>query len=310
MSIARLHLSRWLLFSLLAVVAWGLWAFQAKLVSGPGEWKLDPYVNHVLSTAGLLLMLPFLALRGLAATRAAPARPGAGRGLAAGLLSGVLGSAGNILLYESMRRGGLASLVVPLTGLYPVVTVLLAVTLLRERLGLGQLLGLPVAFAAIGLLSVVPSPEEAGAFRLGLLAQPWSLLAAGALAAWGVSGVLQKVASGLVSAARLFVAFACGYVVTAGCLLAIESQDWGAVTFTAGLLGLAGGILNGLGALSVFAALSSGGKASVVTPLTALYPIVAIILSWTLLGERLVPVHMAGAAAALVAGALLAREKE
>ena len=50
--------------------------------------------------------------------------------------------------------GGQASIVVPVTALFPLVTVILALTLLRERLGRAQLAGLALALVAIYLLSM------------------------------------------------------------------------------------------------------------------------------------------------------------
>jgi len=50
--------------------------------------------------------------------------------------------------------GGKASIVAPVTALFPMVTVVLAVIFLRERVGRTQWLGLLLAFVAIYLLSV------------------------------------------------------------------------------------------------------------------------------------------------------------
>jgi len=54
-------------------------------------------------------------------------------------------------------------------------------------------------------------------------------------------------------------------------------------------------------------ALSSGGKASIVVPMTALYPVITIVLSVAILREQITPVHGAGVALALVAVVLLSR---
>jgi len=50
--------------------------------------------------------------------------------------------------------GGKASIVSPATALFPVVTVILAVTLLHERVGTAQKIGLVLALTAIYLLSM------------------------------------------------------------------------------------------------------------------------------------------------------------
>jgi len=69
-----------------------------------------------------------------------------------------------------------------------------------------------------------------------------------------------------------------------------------------------GGALNGLGALTSFAALEKGGKASVVIPIINLYPLVTICGAWLLLGEKLTGKQVTGIVFALVAVVLLSQE--
>ena len=69
--------------------------------------------------------------------------------------------------------------------------------------------------------------------------------------------------------------------------------------------GVLSGFLNALGAWALFAALKKGGKASVVSPLTALYPIVVIAMVPWLLHESVTPLQWMGVAFALVAVVLL-----
>jgi transporter family protein len=71
-----------------------------------------------------------------------------------------------------------------------------------------------------------------------------------------------------------------------------------------------GGLLNGLGALTSFAAFEKGGKASVVAPLINLYPLVTVAGAWMLLGERLTWTQVAGILTALIAVVVLSQEGE
>jgi uncharacterized membrane protein len=64
-----------------------------------------------------------------------------------------LGS-GNIAFFHALVIGGKVSIVVPATALFPIVTVILATTVLRERLGKLQILGFVLALIAIYLLSI------------------------------------------------------------------------------------------------------------------------------------------------------------
>jgi len=57
---------------------------------------------------------------------------------------------------------------------------------------------------------------------------------------------------------------------------------------------LLGGALNALGSLGLFAALKSGGKASVVVPFTALYPMVVVIAARVILHESLSGLQIVG----------------
>src|SRR3989454_11910596 len=68
-------------------------------------------------------------------------------------ITGILGGAGNILFFKSLTMGGRAAVVVPMTSLSPLVTVILAFLVLRERISASQIIGLAVAVVAIYLLS-------------------------------------------------------------------------------------------------------------------------------------------------------------
>src|SRR4029077_8906231 len=68
------------------------------------------------------------------------------------------------------------------------------------------------------------------------------------------------------------------------------------------------GTLNALGVMTSFAALERGGKASIVIPLTCLYPLVTICLAVTFLHEALTRLQVAGVILAIVAAVLLSRE--
>jgi transporter family protein len=68
---------------------------------------------------------------------------------------------------------------------------------------------------------------------------------------------------------------------------------------------LLSGVLNALGAWALFAALKSGGKASIVAPVTALYPLVVIVLVPFVLKESITTLQVAGITCSLIAIVLL-----
>lgn len=75
---------------------------------------------------------------------------GAGIGWAFG--AGFLGVAGGVVLYLLLRDAP-ANVVIPISALYPVVTVILGVLFLQEELSLMRLAGIALAVIAIWLLS-------------------------------------------------------------------------------------------------------------------------------------------------------------
>ena len=113
---------------------------------------MDAYVNQLLYTAGLSPLLIFVAWT---VHRKGARDPHAGRaaGVFWAFFTGILGGVGNIFFFQAMVAGGKASVVAPVTALFPMITVLLALVFLHERLGRVQWFGLALAFIAIYLLS-------------------------------------------------------------------------------------------------------------------------------------------------------------
>lgn len=99
-----------------------------------------------------LASVPFLAV--LVTARGEGLRDAfSGRGLPIVVVSGVLDMAANVLYLVALRHGLLA-VVSALTGLYPAATVLLAQTVLDERMRRTQVVGLAVAAVAATLVAV------------------------------------------------------------------------------------------------------------------------------------------------------------
>src|SRR3982751_2587936 len=128
--------------------------------------------------------------------------------------------------------------------------------------------------------------------------ESWVLLSVVALVFWGITGVTQKLATNNISFQLSFLWFAVAFVVEAGFIAIAVPQDWKTSRPDVALAAL-GGLLNGLGALTSFAALERGGKASIVIPLVSMYPLVTIAGAWFVLGERLTGRQIAGVIIAL-----------
>jgi transporter family protein len=72
------------------------------------------------------------------------------KGIFYAVLNGVLAGVGGLTLFAAYHTNGNTSLITAASALYPMVTVLLALTILRERLRIIQVVGL--GFAAIALV--------------------------------------------------------------------------------------------------------------------------------------------------------------
>jgi bacterial/archaeal transporter family protein len=136
----------------------------------------------------------------------------------------------------------------------------------------------------------------------------WLLFALLALLLWGVSGITQKLATNAISTELCFLWFAYAMIAMALIILVSTPLDW-RVKPVAFCLAAIGGAVNGLGVMASFAALERGGQASVVIPLTCLYPLVTIGLAFAFLHETLTGPQMLGVALAILATVLLSREE-
>jgi transporter family protein len=137
--------------------------------------------------------------------------------------------------------------------------------------------------------------------------QPWLFYSLITLVFFGFTGITQKVATNHVSFEASFVWFCISMTAVSILVAVVMPLDW---RLTPGLFALAalGGLLNGLGALTSFAALEKGGKAAVVIPIINLYPIVTIFGAWLFLGEKLTLRQIAGIVLALAAAVFLSME--
>src|SRR5690349_7456022 len=108
---------RWLLFALLTVLLWGGWGFASRKLGS----ALSAEQTFVISTVAILPVMAVLA------TRKSSAQGRTARGVTVAIAGGLFGGAGNLAFYRLLNAGEKAATTVPLTALYPVVTILLAV---------------------------------------------------------------------------------------------------------------------------------------------------------------------------------------
>jgi transporter family protein len=132
----------WLGFSLLALGLWGVWGFLGKVAS---QHLPAPQV-YLLAISGHLVVGSYLLVGGLGSVSWQP------WGVGAALGAGIAMALGLLWFFEALARGP-ATVVVPLTALYPAVAVVLSRVFLQEPMTLRHLAGLALALAAAWLLS-------------------------------------------------------------------------------------------------------------------------------------------------------------
>lgn len=216
------------------------------------------------------------------------------------LLGQIINGGAWISYFLALSRGP-AALCGSITAAYTVIPVVVALVLLRERLAPRALIGVALIIAAAVLLGY--GGGGGGAAQGG-----WLVLSLVTLVLWGAATSLFKVAYNQEGAedARFFVLNWLASLLTLLPYGLYEvSQSAGAAVSASVLLGgLAIVLLYGIGDLALFAALRRG-PASLVSPLSGLYPIPTTVYAALVLHERLAPAHWAAVGLILTATVLL-----
>jgi bacterial/archaeal transporter family protein len=139
----KFRFPKWLIYALLCIFWWGIFGFLSKI----GSDKLPPRQVQIWFTFGTFpLLIPTLLGSRL--------KVGTDKlGVTYGTLTGFLAGIGNLALFAALEDGK-ASIVGPVTTLYPLVSVILAVIVLKERTNRWQFIGVILAVAAIFILSL------------------------------------------------------------------------------------------------------------------------------------------------------------
>jgi len=280
---------RWLRWTVLALLCWGVWAIMGKLI---GE-ALSGAHSQALSTLGILpVMLALFVSRKFSTTGDRR------RGIMYALASGGVSCLGNVVYYDVFSRGGKAAMIVPLTALYPLVTVLLAMLLLKERLNRIQLGGVLLSLIAIYLFNVQREEE---------FLSRWLLYALAAIALWGAAGFLQKLSTNHISGELSTLWFLAAFI-PLGVFFLLQEQLPAQISARNWALVIALGFFLALGNYAILVAFASQGKASIIAPLAGLYPVVSVPIAIAFLGEKIGVREGAGIVLALLSVAALCCE--
>ena len=259
----------WLAFRLITTISWGVWGAFIEIPEKAGFPATMGYIVWALT-----MIIPSM----IALKRTGWKLEKNKKAVLYGLIIGILGSAGQLILFQALRTGP-AYLVFPFVSLSPLVTILLSLLLLKEKASFKSWMGIIIALIAIPLLSYQP-PENGQKF--GFL---WIFLALIVFLIWGIQAYFMKVANNHMKAESIFF-----YMMISGLALipvALFMTDfrqqinWG---FKGPYLAAGIQILNSIGALFIVYAFRYG-RAIIVSPLTnAGAPVITIILSLLIYG--------------------------
>lgn len=133
----------WFLWAIAATVVWGVWGLLNKRALDASGWQ-QVYVFSVPVTAAVVAGIMAFGRPDL------PAMSRSAMGWA--LATNAAGVGGTLLFYQALARGK-ASVVLPMTAMYPALTVVLALLILGEVVSLKQGLGILLALIAVILLA-------------------------------------------------------------------------------------------------------------------------------------------------------------
>jgi drug/metabolite transporter (DMT)-like permease len=282
----------WLFYAIVTTVFWGVWGAFIEVPEKKGFPATLGYV--VWSLTMIPCAVVALALVGWQLEHDL-------RSVLLGCAAGLLGAAGQLVLFDTLRRGP-AYLVFPVVALSPVVSVVLSVLLLGETASARAWVGIVLALLALPLLSY--QPRSGSGPRRGRL---WLTMAIVVLLAWGIQAYVLRFANATMRSEGIFFYMAATAVALAPIAVLMtdfrQKVNWGpsGPWLAAGVQ-----VLNSIGALMMVYAFRYG-KVIIVSPMiNALAPVITIVLS--LLLYRVVPhrVVMTGMAFAAAAFYLLA----
>jgi drug/metabolite transporter (DMT)-like permease len=289
------HKWLWLVYSILAALSWGVWGILTKFISG----DTGPFTTHIMFTTGALFTLPLV-------IRQCKKKDANIKTIIFGVVAGIIVVLGNVSVYQSFKMGGQAAIVIPFTNLYPLVTILVALAVFKEKLTPLNALGIFIVVPAIIIMSgqseILRDPLH---FFRNAGAKSWLIFAFISLILYGLYGASQKVIAGNLTASWSYISFIISAVLVSLSFIALGMVDfhYQQKNFW---LGSSAGFLDGLGVLAVFSAYRAGGIASKVSTVAAtLQQVFTVFLALVFLNERINLISFTGIVMAILGTYLL-----
>ena len=285
----------WLVYSIFAALCWGIWGILTKFISG----DTGPFITHFMFTTGAIFTVPLV-------IRHCKIKEANIKGIIFGVGAGIIVVLGNVSVYQSFKMGGQAAIVIPFTNLYPLVTILVALAVFKEKLTPLNVLGIFIVVPAIIIMSgqseILRDPLH---FFRNAGAKSWLIFAFISLILFGLYSASQKVIAGNLTASWSYISF-----IISSVLVSITFIAFGVVDFHFQQknfwFGSSAGFLDGLGVLAVFSAYRAGGKASKVSTVAAtLQQVFTVSLALVFLNERINLISFTGIVMAIIGTYLL-----
>ena len=253
---------RWLFYAMITTIFWGIW----------GAFIEIPEKSGFPATLGYVVWSLTMVPCSLVALSVIGWKPETDRrSIGLGLSIGLLGAGGQLILFEALRQGP-AYIVFPLISLFPVLTILLSVLLLKERASRKSWIGIGLALAAAVFLANPHLNGPGGEHG-------WLLLTIIVFIMWGLQAYAMKFSNQTMKAESIFMYMCISALLLSPVAIAMtdlsQPINWG---FKGPWLAAMVHILNSVGALTLVYALREG-DAIIVVPLTGLSPVITIILS-------------------------------
>lgn len=261
----------WLAWALACTAAWGLGTLTSKPSTdrlGARTMLLAVAATEGAAFAGLGLALERVPISGGLAT------------LGLAYAAGVAGIVGYVFFYEGIRLGSVG-VVGTVTAAYPVVTVVLSLAFLGEKLFASQGIGVALIVLSVALLAYEPGGLQ-GSKRAAILL---SILG---FVSWGLWGFLAKLSVDELGEANLFLFYGLANVSVGTAYFVVRRLPTPSRGIPRGIVGLAV-VTVACGAFGVFALTLAytEGPASLVSPVSGSYPVVATLAAVAFLRERM-----------------------
>jgi transporter family protein len=262
----------WLAWTLGATVVWGLGTFAAK----PGTDRLGP---RTMGLGAILVEGISFGLVGLFLPRGP--LPTDLRFAIAAIFAGSLGALGYLFFYEGMRVGSVG-LVGTISAAAPMLTVVLSVLFLGETLGGPQVLGIALIMFCILILAYEPKRRDASR-RVAIV------LSLAGFFVWGLWGVFVKTSVDALGQGNLDLLLASAYLGVTAAYAALRRRGGTRAdpprrrTWALGLFVFLAGAAGAVGLTIAY----DLGPATLVSPISGTYPIIATLCAGAFLKEKL-----------------------